>query len=72
MNLGGQLICISLVKLLDHIWCINEVFGWFPTCGVRGVVKPSPFNKVEQPRSLAMVIHPAVEYLMDFSFVRVI
>jgi len=49
MNLGGRLIWISLVECLDHIWCINEVFGWFPTCGIRGVVKPSPFDEVEQP-----------------------
>ena len=71
MNLGGQLIWISLVECLDYIRCIHKVFGWFPTCGIR-CVKPLPFDKVEQPQSPAMAINPAVKDLMDFPLIRVI
>ena len=72
MSLGGWLIWISLVECLDHIRCIHKVFGWFPTQCVRGVVKPFPFNKVEQSQSLVIAINPAVKDPMDFPLIGVI
>ena len=48
MNLGGQLSWVSLVECLDHFGCICQVFGWFPTCHVGGVIKPFPLNKIQQ------------------------
>ena len=45
------------------------MFRWFPACGVGGIVKPFPFDKIKQPQSFAMVIHSAVEDLMDFPFI---
>jgi len=69
MNLGGQLIWISLVEQMDDIGCVGKMFRWFPTCGIQGIVKPFPLDKAMEPQSLAMVINPAVEDLMDFPLV---
>ena len=48
------------------------MFRWFPAHCVWGIVKPFPFDKVEEPQSLAMAINPAVEDPMDFPLIRVI
>jgi len=69
MNSGGWLIWISLVEHLDHMWCVHKAFGWFPYRGIKGIVKPFPFNKVQQPQSLAMAINPAIKDLMDFPLI---
>jgi len=48
MNLGGQLIWISMIECLDYIGCVHNVFGQFPTFGIGGIVKPFPLNKVKE------------------------
>ena len=40
--------------------------------GVGGVVKPFPFNEVKESGSLATMIKPAVEDLIDFPLIGVI
>jgi len=62
---------ISLIECLDHAWCISKLFRWLQTL-VRGVVKPFPLNKIEQPCALGMVVKLAVEDLTDFPLVGVI
>jgi len=72
MNLGGQLIWISLVECLDYIGCIRKVFRWFPTCCIGGVVKSFPLNQVKEPQSLAMMVNSAVKDPRDFPLIGVI
>ena len=72
MNLEGRLIWISLVECLDHIWGICQVFRWFPTCCIRSIVKPFPFDKVQKPRPLVMMVNPAVKDPMDFPLIGVV
>jgi len=45
MKLGGQLIWMSLVECLEYIGCICEVFRWFTTCCVGGIVKSFPLDQ---------------------------
>ena len=47
------------------------MFRWFPACGVRGVVKALPFNKVEQSQSFATSVESAVKNPIHFPFVGV-
>jgi len=56
-DLGGWLLWISLVECMDNVGCIHQVFGQFPTCGIRGIVKPFPLNEVKEPQSLAMAVN---------------
>jgi len=60
------------MECLDHVGCISKVFGRFPAHGIRGVVKPFPFDEVQQSQPLMMVIKPAVQDLIDFPLIRVI
>ena len=67
MNLGGQLIWISSMEHLDHVWCLSKVFRRFPAFFIRCVVK---VDKIEQPQALATMIKPAVKDLTDFPLIR--
>ena len=71
-NLGGRLIWICLMECLDYVGCIGEVFRWFPACGIGGVVKPLPFDEIQQTQPLMMAIKTAVKDLIDFPLIRVI
>src|SRR5882724_5861865 len=72
MNSGSRLIWIGMMECLDHVRCIREVFGWFPTCCVRGIVKPFPLHEIQQTCPLAMPIDPAVKDPMNFPLVGIV
>jgi len=60
MNLGGQLIWISLVEFLDHIWCVSMVFRCSQLVALGVLLNPS-IRQGKAAQSFAMVINPAVE-----------
>ena len=70
-DLGQWPVGMCLVKILDQGGHVGKVFGWFPACCIRGIVKPFPFDQVEQAWALAMVIKLAVEDLIDLPLVRI-
>jgi len=50
---------------LDYIRCVRQVFRRFPACCVGSVVKSFPLDQIEEARSLAMTVDPAVQDPMD-------
>ena len=72
MSSGSRLIWVGMMECLDNIGCICEVFRWFPTHGIGGVVKSFPLNQVKQFRPLVMAINLDVQDLMNFPLVGVI
>ena len=59
------------MKSLDQGRRVGKVFGWFPACCIWGIVKPFPFDQVEEARALAMVIKLAVEDPIDLPLVSI-
>ena len=72
MNSGSRLVWIGLMERLDHVGCIREVFRWFQTGGIGGVVESFLLDKVQQPWPLATAINSAVQDRMNLPLVRVI
>jgi len=47
MSSRSQLIWVCLMECLYYIGCIHKVFGWFPTCCIRGIVEAFPLDEVQ-------------------------
>ena len=49
MDSGSRLVWIGMMECLDNVRCVHEVFRWFPTHGIGGVVESFPLHQVKQP-----------------------
>ena len=60
------------MKGLDQVGRIFEVLRWFPARRVGRVIKPLPFNEVEQSPILLSSVHLAIQDPIHFPLAGVI